>query len=369
MNSLPEHHTWINWHTRLGTGFSRGVPVHTEDQVAADMETFFEKFFEKYPKYATLPFYIFGESYAGHYVPAIASRLMGSTNLKGAAVGNGLTDPAIQYQWYVPFAEEHDLVSPATLKLMKGVEKLCEPLVKSCENDDADDDTKKIATWSECLNAYIVCNVGLVTPIQASGLNVYDVRLQCGDDPLCYDFSDVDDYLNRDDVKEALGVTKNWKECSKLVDLVMVYGGDWMKSYKANVKALLDNGISVLIYAGEYDFICNWMGNFAWTQALEWSGQDAFNNAPNSSFYLTSQVPCTAAAAEADAIMASPQVEKRRRSLFDCVLSTEAGSYVSAKNFTFLKVKDAGHLSPMDQPEATLEMVRRFTLNAGGWAG
>lgn len=31
--------------------------------------------------------------------------------------------------------------------------------------------------------------------------------------------------------------------------------------------------------AADYDFICNWLGNKAWTLQFKWSGHDAFNSA------------------------------------------------------------------------------------------
>jgi cathepsin A (carboxypeptidase C) len=37
--------------------------------------------------------------------------------------------------------------------------------------------------------------------------------------------------------------------------------------------------IPVLIYAGDADYICNWLGNQAWTEKLEWPGQKDFNAA------------------------------------------------------------------------------------------
>lgn len=42
------------------------------------------------------------------------------------------------------------------------------------------------------------------------------------------------------------------------------------------VSALLERGVRVLIYAGEYDFIANWIGNARWTEALEWSGAEVY---------------------------------------------------------------------------------------------
>ena len=45
------------------------------------------------------------------------------------------------------------------------------------------------------------------------------------------------------------------------------------------VPDLLDNGVRVLIYAGDVDYICNWIGNKAWTMDLPWSGSSQFKNA------------------------------------------------------------------------------------------
>ena len=33
----------------------------------------------------------------------------------------------------------------------------------------------------------------------------------------------------------------------------------------------------MLIYAGTYDWICNWVSNRLWVEKLEWSGQAAYN--------------------------------------------------------------------------------------------
>lgn len=42
------------------------------------------------------------------------------------------------------------------------------------------------------------------------------------------------------------------------------------------VSELLERGVRVLIYAGTYDWIGNWVGNERWTMAMEWSGQEGF---------------------------------------------------------------------------------------------
>lgn len=37
--------------------------------------------------------------------------------------------------------------------------------------------------------------------------------------------------------------------------------GDWLRSYDKLLPAMLDDGIRVMIYAGDLDLICNWVGN------------------------------------------------------------------------------------------------------------
>lgn len=51
---------------------------------------------------------------------------------------------------------------------------------------------------------------------------------------------------------------------------------DWCKGYERDVARLLDQGVPVLVYAGDQDFMCNHYGNRAWTQGLRWSGHQHF---------------------------------------------------------------------------------------------
>jgi len=63
------------------------------------MYDFLQQFFKAHTKYASLPFFVFGESYAGHYVPATTHVINQNNknlpagaiklNLKGTAIGNG----------------------------------------------------------------------------------------------------------------------------------------------------------------------------------------------------------------------------------------------------------------------------------------
>lgn len=87
------------------------------------------------PEYVGRDFYITGESYAGHYVPAIAYYLLNEAyppvqlNLKGIAIGNGLTDPFQQYPAYAKFSYENNLISKEWRDVLDGGFKACQALI------------------------------------------------------------------------------------------------------------------------------------------------------------------------------------------------------------------------------------------------
>jgi cathepsin A (carboxypeptidase C) len=185
------------------TGFSTGLPVvHDEDGVASRMYTFMQGFYKALPQYASKDFYIFGESYAGHFVPAISHKIWEENKngngavkvpLKGIGIGNGLTDPELQYSWYPEMAKDGGKSEGGTLQkgvitnifaqaAMKAALVPCVKAIKSCNSGDS----------SSCTSAYGMCNYGELVPYQLTGYNPYDMRVKCQIPPLCYDFSQVD---------------------------------------------------------------------------------------------------------------------------------------------------------------------------------
>jgi cathepsin A (carboxypeptidase C) len=81
--------------------------------------------------------------------------------------------------------------------------------------------------------------------------------------------------------------------------------------------------------------ICNWLGNKAWTEALEWPGQGGYKKATFDDLKLSS--------------------DKKKT----------IGNVKSSGNFTFIKIHAAGHMVPFDQPEASLDMLNRWL--SGEW--
>ncbi|GAU15610.1 hypothetical protein TSUD_108690 [Trifolium subterraneum] len=81
----------------------------------------------------------------------------------------------------------------------------------------------------------------------------------------------MDKFLNLKTVWEALGVGDlEFVSCIGTVYDAML--DDWMKNL-VGIPALLEDGIKLLVYAGEYDGICNWLGNSRWVDAMKWSGK------------------------------------------------------------------------------------------------
>ncbi|CAN1339478.1 Serine carboxypeptidase 3 [Linum perenne] len=284
-----------------------------------------QAFFTEHPELAENDFYITGESYAGHYIPAFASRVHRGNknnegihiNLKGFAIGNGLTDPAVQYKAYPDFALQNGIIKESQYKLINKVVPVCELAIKLCGTDGT----------VSCMASYFVCN-GIFTAIMAiaGNINYYDIRKQC-EGSLCYDFSNMEKFLNLKNVRESLGVGDiDFVSCSPTVYEAMLV--DWMRNLEVGIPALLEDGVNMLIYAGEYDLICNWLGNSRWVHAMEWSGQKEFVSSPELSF-------------EVD--------------------GSEAGKLKTHGPLSFLKVHNAGHMVPMDQPKAALEMLKRWT--------
>jgi hypothetical protein len=80
----------------VGTGMSYVTNASGFAQSQADVNraftAFLRQFLKLFPTYQTRPLYIAGESYAGHYIPCIATYLLQqgvTVNLAGVAIGNG----------------------------------------------------------------------------------------------------------------------------------------------------------------------------------------------------------------------------------------------------------------------------------------
>lgn len=116
-----------------------------------------------------------------------------------------------------------------------------------------------------------------------------------------------------------------------------LFTGDGSKPFQQYIAELLNHNIPVLIYAGDKDYICNWLGNHAWSNELEWINKRRYQRR-----------------------MLRPWVSKET--------GEELGQVKNYGPFTFLRIYDAGHMVPYDQPEASLEMVNSWISGNRGFS-
>ncbi|XP_020214530.1 serine carboxypeptidase-like [Cajanus cajan] len=313
----------------IGTGFSYSSDDsdirNNEVGVSIDLYGFLQEFFKAHFEFVKNDFYITGESYAGHYIPALAYFINQSNkknqgihiNLKGFAIGNGLTNSMIQYKAYPDFALDNGIITKADYDNIIKLIPNCEQAAQTCETQRG----------QSCRTALNVCENILFAILNiTNNINYYDIRKKCVG-YLCYDFQNVETLLNQQDVKTALGVRDDLQYvlCNRKVHKAMVQ--DWMRNLEVMIPSLLEDGIKLLVYAGDKDLICNWLGNSWWVRAMEWSGQQKFRTSPTLKFVVD---------------------------------GAEAGSLNSYGPLSFLKVHDAGHMVPMDQPKVALQMFKSW---------
>jgi cathepsin A (carboxypeptidase C) len=315
----------------VGYSYSGKQVTNTRD-AGKDIYALLTLFFKQFPEYAKQPFHIAGESYAGHYIPVFAAEILShenrNINLQSILIGNGLTDGLTQYAYYRPMAcgegGYEAVLDDAQCESMDAALPRCQSLIEGCY--------KSGSVWS-CVPASIYCNNAMIGPYQRTGRNVYDIRGPCTGGDLCYaEIGYISDFLNQEHVREALGAeVDSYDGCNMDINRNFLFAGDWFQPYHRLVPGILEE-IPVLIYAGDADYICNWLGNQAWSNQLEWSGHDGFSKAE----------------------------------IKDLVVDDEKyGKVKSSGNFTFMQVFQAGHMVPFDQPKPSLDFYNRWL--GGEW--
>lgn len=312
----------------VGYSYTEGDEIYSTAAAAKDFYIFLELFFQQFPQFKNNKFHIAGESYAGHYIPVFASEILNNADrsfeLSSVLIGNGITDNLVQNDYYRPMAcgegGYKPILSAEQCAKMEQDEPRCDALTKACYANK---------TPFTCVPAEWVCDQVNMNPIAETGRNVYDIRMYCPDGD-CYEEQDwANSFLASERVKEAVGArTEGYEECANRVFLDFKLTGDNFKPYQQYVAELLDKELPVLLYAGDKDYICNWLGNHAWSDQLDYHHHEKFEAQPLKPWYTKSGI-----------------------------LAGEVKNY---DKFTFARVYDAGHMVPHDQPETSLDLLNRW---------
>jgi len=333
-----------------------GTTVNSSPVAGKDVYAFLELFLNRFPKYSSQPFHIAAESYGGTYAPNFANIIykenkalalapnpkLKHINLASIILGNGQTDPLVQfgavadYACNGPYPVYDDPEGPQCAALRTKIP-TCQRLINSCYN---------FASKLTCIPAVLYCNSQIMGSVmQQTGVNPYDVRLPCdraknGD--LCYaQMSWIETWMNSPANRVALGVSpeRTFASCNMDVNKDFTLNGDSMRNHALLLPELINDGVKLLVYAGNADLICNYMGNERWVSKLETKLSTEYSEAKT--------VPWVTLNSGLEA----------------GTVRSAGGNGFTAGNITFVVVHAAGHMVPHDQPEAALDLFTRWIMD------
>ncbi|KAG2448574.1 hypothetical protein HYH02_006465 [Chlamydomonas schloesseri] len=334
----------------LGTGFSYSSDprdkAHNERDVSRDLLDFLHQFYAARPALANAPLFLGGESYAGHYIPPLAAAILRANahgaapppppqqriRLQGIAVGNGYFDPGVQYSSMADYAYDNGLISAQLRDNINLFTPLCRGAARLCGLSRWDWVCKATAWACDALSFQRLTRA-------LPNINWADIRITCAPGsrppgvPCFYNFSAVGRYWNRPDVQAEVGVPASanitWVGC-KDAEMSADFLADIGRSFSWMLPRLMDAGVRVLLYHGDKDIVCNWMGaermldGMRWARAAEWRDVVPVN--------LT-------------------------------VAGAAAGTVRQLGPLAFARLYEAGHIAVMDQPGAVMAIMRRFAAD------
>ena len=311
----------------VGVGYSFGGDASALNETISTEQLYFglQQFFQRWPEYRALDFYIFSESFGGHYVPRLATAVLAGNqrgepaiNLRGIGIGNGWVDPLLQQSTYGDYAYSHGLIGPHQRREVDTLYAECKAAIEA-SGPVISRQTNRIC---ERIESYILQVSGIDDPLKK-----FDIRFSTTYDDAENELQWMSEYLNRPDVRAALNVDPAagpWTFTSEAVAYALEEGE---QNSTAHLFPALFEQLRVLLYNGIYDLDSNFMGTDSWLHALDWSFRDDF---------LHSQ--------------RLPWVQGRKH----------FGHVQSVQDLTVLLLVDAGHLVATDVPEAAQAMLNTF---------
>ncbi|KAH8201474.1 hypothetical protein TruAng_004398 [Truncatella angustata] len=315
----------------IGVGFSYGTNAVNSTWTAAPyVWILLQAFFSEFPQYESRDFAIFTESYGGMYGPEfsryiqekngeIENGTISGTKIDLVALGinNGWFDEVVSEQAYIDFGLRNKyrqlINSTYAAQLQVELDEVCTPAVQNCT---------LLQTNAACTAASSSCSISSAVREVAPNFSTYDVRANSSSDP-GQPPPNFRAYLYRSDIQAAIGAQNNYTQC---ISAGFGVTGDGARSMLPTLGEILATGVQVLLWAGDADYTCNYLGNYQAANALEWDGQTGFNSAE--------LIPYT-------------------------VNGVEKGLFKTVDNLSWLQVYDAGHQIPFYQPELSLQVFNQ----------
>lgn len=340
-----------------GVGFSYCVKesdcVNTDESVGEDFADFLDEWFKGFSEFKSNDFYITGESYAGIYIPEIMNALdkRGSTNLKGAAIGDGCIGNEVST---CGFASQADRIAvefyyghgmyPQTLypKIKEACGNFstetsaCQAVISEMNNKIGNFDIYNV--YDQCGSDQVASMSDVYRQLRearqfrTTGAQSFAVhpQLQKGvagalNDYACGAEKVMSMWLSKPEVQKALHVDHQGTQVYHRT------AADLRPLYRT-----LAQKYRILIYSGSVDACVPYWGSEEWTRELGFKQTEAWRpwNSPSSD-------------------------EPNQEIQAGYVTTYDAGNH----SFTFLTVSGAGHLVPQHKPAQALTMFKKFLKN------
>ncbi len=310
------------------------LTANSTESAAKNFYRTLQGFMGAFPQYSRRDFHFATESYGGHYGP-VFNKYIEEQNAKGASgahnislksvmIGNGWYSPEVQYAAYYNFT-----VSPGNTYDYRPYnssveEMLYNNLYGPGNCIDQIRDCYATGTNQVCSTADTFCANNVESILDnVANRDEYDIR-ELSPDPFPYSF--YVNYLNTPAFQQAVGAFQNFSESSNTVSNAFGNTGDDGREDGTieDVRSLLDQGVQVVMYAGDADYNCNWLGGEVIAEQVQHEGFDQ--------------------AGYAD-LKTSDGVAH--------------GQVKQSGQFSFVRIYESGHEVPFYQPLAALEMFER----------
>ncbi|XP_067906064.1 lysosomal protective protein-like [Heterodontus francisci] len=333
-----------------GVGFSYSDDQNyatNDDEVAENNYLALQDFFSKFPSFKTNDFYVIGESYGGVYAPTLSLNIANGAakiNLKGFAVGNGLSSTYFNDQSLVYFGYYHGLFGDTlwdnlntyccldgSCNFFNNNNYQCQVLISKVFHIIYDSGLNMYALYRDCAGGIQRSNTRFLRDLKNifqfyNFETVENTAKSTGLNPPCINETVLWTWLNRADVRTALHIPESvqtWELCSQVVseNYHRLYS-----SMRRIYQKLLKKNLRALVYNGDTDMACNFLGGNWFVQNLNQKKTVDYQ-----SWICNDQI---------------------------------AGYYEQYGNLTFLTVKGAGHMVPQWAPAQALQMFESFLSNS-----
>lgn len=372
-HNAPAYVMYIDQPVGTGLSFTKKKKFCRNDlEVNIDFSYFLQSFFHVYQDFflakdtvtphgfpqriLNRPFYFSGESHAGHYIPSMIDFILKQNDesnpdkapiiqvpVSGAAIGNGWIDPFFQYA-ATDFAVGAGMIGVGEAAHYRKME-------KSCQNNLINGNYNSRVCF-DLLDDIVAESGGTGSAYKVSTYDdrLWEPRNSAREFPIGH--KDVERFLggwnrgkytssmsvNYESVlkaihaDESISAGQKYQECTDPpYNALAKWDGLGVRS---EVVRILEHQsqVHLLFFNGMNDIICNHFGNEKLLEELPWKHKDDWIESQRYAWY----------ASDAD---------KRDR---------PSGWMKRYETLSLLKIKDSGHMVPMDLPVVALDMLKTF---------